>query len=168
MAVFWRKTMLMIGITALLGGVYAEAYAPQRGNREPIEQRAERRRSPRRVPQRDQYFKDRIYAIVKVADLTSDEQKFVESELIKYDKVRLSSWQETQNIYKEMSNLGDKATDQQYRDNLTKLIQLNNDRHSARQKLTEALISKLGGKKAYLTYQSMNNYNSRVGIGLRE
>lgn len=180
-----RKVLIIVGLTALFGGAYAEAYPAERVQR--LEQRAERRareprqhihqetarrpldqRDGRRALRRDQYLQDRIEAIVEQAGLTADEKTFVESELAKYDEIRISTWQETRKIYDEMEALGDKATDQQYRESLNKLIQLHSDRHTARQNLTKALLSKLGGKKAYLTYEGMNHYNTRVGRGIRQ
>lgn len=123
-------------------------------------------RSTRISPQ--QHAQNRLDAIAKAAGLTEEEKVLVGAELKKYDDIRLQTWVETQKIHDDITQLGDNATDKQYRDSLQKLDELNTKRQKASQDFLSALVQKLTPKKAYLVHRSFRSFNANTGRSLRQ
>lgn len=160
----------LIGITLSNLGVVEAAtvdnvsvQAPQRGQRPRGNgQNREREVDPA------QYFQNRLDNIAKVAGLTEEEKNAVEVELKKYDDIRLQTWLETKKVHDDITLLGEKATDKQYRDSLQKLADLSAKRQKANQEFISWITQRLTPKKAYLVHQSFRSFNADTGRRLRQ
>lgn len=119
-------------------------------------------------PNRERYEKARMEVITKLADFTQEEQDFVQAELLKYDNQRFQAWEESQKIEAEMEKLGDQITEEQYKSNLERLLQLDDQRHDAKRQLFVELNKKLTPRQAYCVYIGMKGNNIRTGRGLRQ
>lgn len=117
---------------------------------------------------REKYTQERLDAMAEAANLTESELEIVAAELKIYDEARVRTWLETRKIYQEMRRLGDKATEQDYKESLDKLNELGVKWQKASQNFIVTLSQKLGSKKAFLVYMSQRKYNAKAGRNLRQ
>lgn len=115
----------------------------------------------------EQFKKERIEAIAKVAGLSAEEKQLVSKELDKYDEARVSSWAGIRKVYDEISKLGGKITSEQYLDYYKKIQALTEKRHQASQSFMNALINQLTPEKAFKVYEEYRNFNANTGRKLR-
>ncbi|MBR8765399.1 hypothetical protein IX336_000761 [Porphyromonas levii] len=115
-----------------------------------------------------QYAQDRLDAIAKAAELTEEEKAIVGAELKRYDDIRVQTWVETRKVYDEMTQLGDRAADKDYRDSIQKLVDLSAKRQKANQDFITLLTQKLSPKKAYLVHRSYKRFNAYTARKLRQ
>lgn len=113
------------------------------------------------------FQEDRLNYIAEIASLNDDEKAWLDMKLKNFDNERAEIWIEMRKVRAAIDKAGSDVTEQEYTEGLNKLVGLHKKISGLHGELVKALQEKFTPKKAYITFDGIRSYNSRVAKRVR-